>query len=385
MSNKKIIRVTTVAGSLRILLKGQLSYMNQFYDVIGVSSKDRLLAEVTEIEGIRTEGIDMTRKITPFKDLRAVWQLYVFFRKEKPAIVHTHTPKAGTLGLLAALFAGVPNRLHTIAGLPLMEATGKKRMLLNAVEKITYACATKVYPNSKGLDEFVKKEKFTKSSKLKVIGEGSSNGVNVSHFNPALISENDRVDLKKSLNIAEDETILIYLGRIVNDKGIHELVDAFVSIAAKFPKVTLIIAGTPEKELDPIKPKTDELLNTHPKIKLVGWIEDVRPYLAISDVMVFPSYREGFPNVVMQAGAMGIPVIASNINGSNEIIISGENGVIVPVKNTELLEKAIADFIVAEPKPYSSEKYRKMIIDRYDQKLIWQLLHNEYEALLKNS
>ncbi|MEP2240117.1 MAG: glycosyltransferase, partial [Maribacter sp.] len=184
MSNKKIIRVTTVASSLKILLKGQLSYMNQFYDIIGVSSKDPMLDEVTEIEGIPTKGIDMTRKITPFKDLRAVWQLYTYFRKEKPAIVHTHTPKAGTLGLLAALLAGVPNRLHTIAGLPLMEATGKKRILLNTVEKITYACATKVYPNSKGLDEFVKKEKFTKPSKLKVIGEGSSNGVSIEHFDP---------------------------------------------------------------------------------------------------------------------------------------------------------------------------------------------------------
>ena len=384
MSNKKIIRVTTVASSLKILLKGQLSYMNQFYDVIGVSSKDPVLAEVTKIEGVRTKGIDMTRKITPFKDLRAVWQLYVFFRKEKPAIVHTHTPKAGTLGLLAALFAGVPNRLHTIAGLPLMEATGKKRMLLNAVEKITYACATKVYPNSKGLDIFVKQEKFTKPNKLKVIGEGSSNGVNIEHFDPALFSEKEKIDLKNSLNIGADEIVLIFLGRIVNDKGIHELVDAFVNVAAKFDNVTLIIGGTPERDLDPIKPNTEELLNTHPKIKMAGWIEDVRPYLAIADVMVFPSYREGFPNVVMQAGAMGVPVIASDINGSNEIIISGENGVIVPVKNTELLEKAITVFIEANPKPYAPEKCRQMIIDRYDQKLIWQLLHNEYESLLKD-
>ena len=384
MSNKKIIRVTTVASSLKILLKGQLSYMNQFYDVIGVSSKDPVLAEVTKIEGVRTKGIDMTRKITPFKDLRAVWQLYTFFRKEKPIIVHTHTPKAGTLGLLAALLAGVPNRLHTIAGLPLMEATGKKRMLLNAVEKITYACATKVYPNSKGLDTFVKQEKFTKPSKLKVIGEGSSNGVNIEHFDPALFYENDKNNLKNSLNIGADEIVLIFLGRIVNDKGIHELVDAFVNVAAKFDNVTLIIGGTPEKDLDPIKPNTEELLNTHPKIKMAGWIEDVRPYLAIADVMVFPSYREGFPNVVMQAGAMGVPVIASDINGSNEIIISGENGVIVPVKNTELLEKAITVFIEANPKPYAPEKCRQMIIDRYDQKLIWQLLHNEYESLLKD-
>ncbi|WP_405415803.1 glycosyltransferase family 4 protein [Maribacter sp. Asnod1-A12] len=384
MSKKKIIRITTVSSSLKILLKGQLSYMNQFYEVIGVSSNGPELIEVTKREGIRTEGIEMTRKITPLKDLQAVWRLYFFLKKEKPEIVHTHTPKAGTIGLLAALLARVPNRLHTIAGLPLMEATGAKRVLLNFVEKFTYACATKVYPNSKGIDQFVKKEGFTKSIKLKVIGEGSSNGIDITHFDPSLISDTEKIDLKNSLHINETEKILIFLGRIVNDKGIHELVDAFVKAQQAYSNVTLIVGGLQEKELDPIKLQTEKILQSHPKIKLIGWINDVRPYLAISNAMVFPSYREGFPNVVMQAGAMGIPVIASDINGCNEIIINNENGIIVPVKNTKLLELAISNFLKQKISPYSPQKCRDLIINRYDQKLIWQGLRKEYNSLLEN-
>jgi glycosyltransferase involved in cell wall biosynthesis len=381
MGRKKIIRVTTVASSLKILLKGQLSYMNQFYEIIGVASKHPMLDEVTEQEGIRTIGIEMTRQITPLKDLKAVWHLYRLFRKEKPEIVHTHTPKAGTLGLLAAYIAGVPNRLHTIAGLPLMEATGKKRTLLITVEKITYACANKIYPNSKGLDEFVKKQRFAKADKFLVIGDGSSNGINMDHFNPTLFTNEQKNTLRKELNIPHSERVLIYLGRIVNDKGIHELIDAFVNISSEFKNVTLIIGGDYERDLDPISPKAEKILNTHPKIKLLGWLKDVRPYLSMAEVMIFPSYREGFPNVVMQAGAMGIPVIASDINGCNEIIIDDVNGYIVLPKDSYQLQEKIKKYLDRE-NPFSLEVCRKLIMDRYDQKLIWQLLHKEYEQIL---
>ncbi len=381
MEHKKIIRVTTVASSLKVLLKGQLSYMNQFYEVIGISSNKKVLDEVTLQEGIKTIEINMTRKITPLKDLKAVWQLYRLFKKEKPDIVHTHTPKAGTLGLLAAFFAGVPHRLHTIAGLPLMEAKGKKRVLLNLVEKITYACATKIYPNSKGLDNFVRKEGFTKAEKLHVIGDGSSNGINIEHFNPTLFTKEQNEALRSSLNIPTSERVLVYLGRIVNDKGIHELIDAFVNISKEFENVTLLIGGDYERDLDPISPKTEKILNTHPKIKLLGWLKDVRPYLAISEAMIFPSYREGFPNVVMQAGAMGIPVIATDINGCNEIIVDGVNGYIVPPKDSYQLEEKTRIYLNRDL-PFSSEICRKMIVDRYDQKRIWKLLHEEYIHIL---
>jgi len=385
MEKVKIIRITTVASSLKILLKGQLSYMNQFYDIVGVSENKAMLQEVTEQEGIRTHEVPMTRKITPVADLKSLWQLYTFLKKEQPKIIHTHTPKAGTLGLLAGLLAGVPNRLHTIAGLPLMEATGAKRTLLNIVEKITYACATKVYPNSMGLETFALKEGFASAEKLYVIGQGSSNGINVEHFNPALFSDEANNTLKESLQIAKGERVLVFLGRLVADKGIHELIDAFVLVNKKFPNTTLLLGGDYERDLDPLRPETEQLMNTHPKIKALGHLKDVRPYLAIADVFVFPSYREGFPNVVMQAGAMGIPCIVSDINGCNEIIVEGKNGTIVPPKSAKDLEHAIVQFLASDSNSYTKSLCRSMIVDRYDQRLIWKLLRMEYEECLSNS
>ena len=175
---KKIIRITTIPESLGGLLTGQLKFMSQHFEVVGVSSKSKgVLENVGKREGIRVIPVKMTRTMTPLKDLRATWQLYKTYKKEKPFIVHSHTPKAGTVGMLAAYFARVPHRLHTIAGLPLLEAKGNKRKVLNLVEKITYACATKIYPNSYGLKQIILDHKFTSEKKLKVIGNGSSNGI----------------------------------------------------------------------------------------------------------------------------------------------------------------------------------------------------------------
>ena len=180
---KKIIRVATHLGSLENLLRGQLRFMSNYYKIIGVGSKGELENNNTVVdklannEGVDVVPLEMTREITPFKDLKALYQLYKLFKKEKPFIVHSHTPKAGTLSMIAAKMAKVPHRLHTVAGLPLIEASGVKRKILNYVEKITYSSATKVYPNSKGLKDFIIDSGFTTSKKLKVIGFGSSNGI----------------------------------------------------------------------------------------------------------------------------------------------------------------------------------------------------------------
>lgn len=377
---KKVIRVTTVPASLSNLLRGQLHFMNSYYEMIGISSAGELLDEVEKVQKIRVIPVEMTRKITPIKDLKSVISLYKIFKKEKPFIVHSHTPKAGTAAMLAAKLAGVPNRLHTIAGLPLLEATGSKRKLLNFVEKITYACATKIYPNSKGLNKIILDHKFTTEKKLKVIGEGSSNGIDTNHFNPHLYSTESKQELKLSLGITENDIVFLYVGRLVKDKGINELIESFEKISDYKKNVKLLLVGTYERELDPVFPKTEAAINNNSKIIMVGWQTDVRPYFSISNVLAFPSYREGFPNVVMQAGAMGLFSIVTDINGCNEIIIEGENGVIIPTKD----EKALYDKMVLicdkklEIKP---PHCRSLIQNRYEQNYIWNELLKEYRML----
>lgn len=379
---KKILRITTVPISLKILLKGQHRYMTQNgLEVIGVASTGKELFDVQETEGIRVVTLNMTRTIAPFKDFVSLWHMYQLCKKEKPIIVHSHTPKAGIIAMLGAKLAGVPIRLHTVAGLPLMETTGLKRKLLNGVEKFTYLFATKVYPNSKGLYDFILANQFTTENKLKIIANGSSNGIDTSHFSPEIITQDECTNLKVKLGILPEDFVFIFVGRLVGDKGINELVIAYAQL--KTPNSKLLLVGPLETELDPLQPEILKEIESNPNIINVGFQSDVRPYFAISDCLVFPSYREGFPNVVMQAGAMGLPCIVSDINGCNEIIIEGENGVIIPVKNAEAIKVAMFKM---RNDVQSCQKLKKnsrtFIQQRYEQQVVWKELLEEYNILI---
>jgi glycosyltransferase involved in cell wall biosynthesis len=384
MISPKLIRITTIPESLKTLLKGQLRFMcDNGIDIIGISSGGKALSEVKLEEGIEVHEIEMTRKITPIKDLIAVFKLFLFLKKTKPLIVHTHTPKAGTIGMIASKFAGVPHRLHTIAGLPLLEANGIKRKLLNFVEKLTYACATKVYPNSYGLKNIIIQEKFCEPHKLKIIANGSSNGIDTGYFNPTLFSISARLELKKKLNINPQDFIFIFVGRLVRDKGINELVKAFNDYNSYTSSSKLLLVGPYESELDPLERETLEIIENNSNIIYVGFQKDVRIYFSIANCLVFPSYREGFPNVVMQAGAMGLPSIVSDINGCNEIIQEGVNGTIVPVKNKEVIVEKMRE--LHENRSFYIQlqiNARNMIIERFEQKTVWESLLVEYRSLL---
>jgi glycosyltransferase involved in cell wall biosynthesis len=378
----KLIRVTTVPISLKTLLRGQLKFMSSYYEVIGISSEGKELSDVSLAEEIRVLPVEMTRKISPLQDLKSLYILYQILKKEKPFIVHTHTPKAGIVGMLAAKLARVPNRLHTVAGLPLMEATGNKRKLLNFVEKLTYRCATGIYPNSKGLYDFIIENKFTERKKIKVLGNGSSNGINTNYFNENLISLEQKSQLNHDLNIKSTDFVFIFVGRLVADKGINELIKAFIRLTEKFDNAKLILVGSFEAELDPLEKVTLEAIENNKNIISVGFQQDVRVYFAISDCLVFPSYREGFPNVVMQAGAMGLPSIVSDINGCNEIIEQGINGTIVPVKNANALYNNMEKMIRDEDwHSILKKRAREMIESRYDQTVIWNAILHEYKTL----
>ena len=387
---KKLIRITTVPISFKVLLKGQLRFMtSNGFDVKGVSSEGEELREIHENEGIVMEAINMSRKITPFQDLKSLWEMWNFLRKEKPQIVHTHTPKAGIIGMLAARLAGVPHRLHTVAGLPLMEATGIKRKILNFVEKLTYSSATRDSPNSKGLYDFILQNNFTQSNKLKIIANGSSNGINTTFFSPEQVSETEKAALREKLNIQPDDFVFVFVGRIVSDKGINELIKAFSELQTaennQLTGIKLLLVGGLESDLDPLNPETLAEINQNRDIISVGFQQDVRPFFAISDALAFPSYREGFPNVVMQAGAMGLPSIVSDINGCNEIIVEGENGLIIPPKNVEKLKEKMLT-LARDKNLYIKlkENSRRMIKNRYEQSMVWKALLEEYEGLLQS-
>jgi glycosyltransferase involved in cell wall biosynthesis len=379
---EKLIRITTIPISIEKLLENQLFFMKDYYDVKAISSDKENLERVGKLQEVSVYPVEMTRKITPWQDLKALWKLYRYFKKEQPLIVHTHTPKAGTIGMIASKLAGVPHRLHTVAGLPLLETKGNKRKLLNLVEKTTYACASKIYPNSNGIKNIITQEGFCKPDKIKIIANGSTNGINTQIFNPEMISNEDQVHLKKTLDIAPTDFVFIYVGRLTGDKGINELLLAFRKIAMEFKNTKLLLVGFFETNLDPLQKDTLSEIKNNAQVIHVPFQNDVRPYYAISDVLVFPSYREGFPNAILEAGAMGLPTIATNINGCNEIIEDQKNGILIPPKDAEALFTAMKKVMLHHSfRSHLKQNARPMILSRFEQIVVWEALLAEYKNL----
>lgn len=380
MAANKIIRTATVAMSLNILLKGQLRYLNQFFDVLAVSGYDADLETVKKREEVSVVSVTMKRSIAPFQDLISLYRLYKLFKKERPIIVHSITPKAGLLSMVAAKYANVPVRIHTFTGLVFPAKKGLFQKLLILMDKVLCWHATHIIPEGAGVKQDLLDYKITKKP-LEVIANGNVNGIDTTFFNSNTISEQQQQNLRNELGIDSSDFVFVFIGRLVADKGINELVRAFLSL--KIPNCKLLLVGPYETE-DPLQPETLKAIQQNDSILSVGFQHDVRPYLVISDCMVFPSYREGFPNVVMQAGAMGLPSIVTDINGSNEIIIEGFNGTIVPAKNVTALSNAMIR--IKEDETWRNQlqsNARSSIISRYEQELVWEALLIKYKEFLK--
>jgi len=381
---RRLIRITTVPISLKVLLVDQLRFMNNHFQVIGVSAEGKELKEVKEKEGIKTIPLNMSREITPFRDIISLVKMIVLLLKERPDIVHTHTPKAGIVGMLASWICRVPNRLHTVAGLPVMEAIGNKKRLLLFVEKITYFCATKVYPNSKGLEAYILENKLTSRNKLTVIGYGSSNGIDTDHFYKSDEILEESLKLKDKYDL-KDSFVFSFVGRIVKDKGINELVSSFDKLSKDFDDISLLLVGNYEDNLDPISEKSKKIIKENQNIIEAGYQSDIRSFLASSDCFILPTYREGFPNVVLQASSMELPCIVTNINGCNEIINHDKNGLIVEPKSEDELYLAMKRFLEDKDLVKTlAQNSRNNIVEKYDRKQFFKYLLKEYEEVIND-
>jgi glycosyltransferase involved in cell wall biosynthesis len=370
----KIARLTTVRSSLNLLVNGQADFFRSkghtYFLASGPCSHTIQDKYYTELPLVRRPNI--------WKDIKSLFATFFWLRRIKPDILHTHTPKAGLIGMIAGFFAGVPIRLHTVAGIPWMETSGILRTIYKFIESLTYIFATKIYVNSKGLHNFLLDEMSFACDKYKIIGSGSSNGIDMNYFSKDAI-----IDCRKSLrqiySLPQNAFIWIYVGRIVKDKGINELIEAFIQMDSNH---TLLLVGPFEDDQDPISDKARTIINSHSNIFIYGFQKDVRPFMKLADALVFPSYREGFPNVPLQAAAMGLPQIATNINGCNEIVLTGVNGLLIPPKNVEALVTAMRRMSKdSNLRLEMSLNSRNSIIEGYSRLVIWSLLEEEYDEL----
>jgi glycosyltransferase involved in cell wall biosynthesis len=368
--------------SLNLLLKGQLEFLNKHFQVTAISGEGDDLQTVAKREGVNIHEIEMHRPISLKQDLKSLWNLYWYFKKEKPAIIHSITPKAGLLSMMAGKLAGVPVRMHTFTGLIFPHKYGYMKRTLIIMDKILCRCATHVYPEGRGVKEDLQKHNIT-NKPLKVIANGNVNGVDVDYYHPEAISEEAKNQLRDCLQIKEDDFVFVFVGRLVIDKGLRELVKAFDALSKNHKKVKLILVGPKENAHNPKKRRMFHTIQQNENIITVGFQEEVRPYYAISNVLILPSYREGFPNAVLQAGAMGLPSIVSDISGCNEIIEHEVNGLLVPKKNHIELQKAMEKMLY-NPSLLKEfyQNARNKVVKSFDKNFVWQELKKEYENAL---
>lgn len=378
----KIIRATTVPLSLNCFCKGELKALNQKYNVIALSSPGEELEEVKNREGVRVIPLPMERRICLFKDVIALCRMVKIMMREKPYMVHSMTPKAGLLCMVAAWMTRVPVRVHTFTGLVFPTTSGILRRVLMLTDSITCFCATHVIPEGEGVKNDLISNRITKKP-MRVLGYGNGRGIDMNYY--FLRGEVKRKVEELQLR-DESKFTFLFVGRIVGDKGINELCHAFYRIHQQDPNTRLMMVGDFEEVLDPVSDDTKKLISDERNgIVTISWKngDELLAYYAAADCFVMPSYREGFPNTVLEAGAMGLPSIVTDINGSREIIVEGKNGMIVPPRNEYALFEAMLKMLTSnKEREYMAGNARKMIADRFEQGFVRKCLYDFYDEIL---
>lgn len=378
----KIALVTTVPETLASILVGQPNYLAKHFDVSLVTSPGSLVERVEENEALAVRTVAMERGISPLKDLISIWHMWRTLRRLRPDIVHSYTPKAGLVTMVSAWLCGVPVRVHTFTGLIFPTATGLRQKILIWVDRLICACATTVVPEGAGVQRDLESYSITRKS-LKVIGNGNIAGIDTAHFSPEASGvQAASAELGARLKLDPNSMVFCFVGRLNKDKGITELCTAFEALAER---AHLILVGGLDHSA-PISNEIQEKIKNNPRIHALGFMDDIRPVLYLSNVLVLPSYREGFPNVVMQAGSMKLPVIATDINGCNEIIEPGLNGWLVPSRDAKALMFAMQE---AMQTPSSSRKRmgeiaRSRVQQQFEQRQHWERMRIFYQGLLSD-
>ncbi|MGH9599027.1 MAG: glycosyltransferase family 4 protein [Terracidiphilus sp.] len=361
-----------------LVLKGRLRTLREAgFRVTLVSSPGGLLDSTARSEGVQSIAIPMERKIAPFEDLVSLARLWLLLRRLKPDMVEFSTPKAGLLGTLAALLCGVPQRVYMLRGLKLETASGLKRAVLLAAERIASACAHSVLCNSESLRAEALALGVAPAHKLRLLGEGSSNGVDIDRFSPGSSG------VRAQLGLAPDAFVIGFVGRLTRDKGLPELVRAFDSIARFQPQAHLLLVGWFDLAEDELENGLRTYIEAHPRIHCTAYVDDAAPYYRAMDVMVLPSLREGFPNVVLEAASAGVPVIATLCTGSRDSVVPEVTGLLIPPGYPEAITEAVLKLLNdPERRRRMGRAARAWVIEHYVNGHVMGLTVAYYKSLL---
>lgn len=379
----RVVHITTVPESLVSYLRGQIDFLrDRGVDVIAVSSPGDHLDAFAKESHADVVAVEMPRKITPLRDLRSLSSLVKTLREQRPDVIHAHTPKGGLLGMIGGWLAGVPVRIYHMRGLPLETATGWRRALLTATERTSCALATRVLCVSNSLREVALREHLVDPDKIAVLANGSGQGVDATgKFDPARLPADARAATRRKHGIPDDAVVLGYFGRLVRDKGIRELLTAWQILRDAYPKLHLILAGVIE-ERDALPADALTALRSDERIHLLGFDWNTPPLYAAMDVVVLPTYREGFPNVPLEAAAMNRPVVATRVSGCVDAIVDGVTGLLVPPRDADALADALRRYI-EDPalRAKHGRAARERVLLSFRREILWEAIHKTYLEL----
>jgi glycosyltransferase involved in cell wall biosynthesis len=369
--------ITTVPVSL-VFFSGQVQILKSKFDVEVVSSSGEFLTEFSNTETVKSHVVEMERDISIIKDLKSLFEMIRLFSRKKPSFIHGNTPKAGLISMISGWLTGVPRRIYYIHGLRYQGAIGLKKLLLMVMEKVSCRLATHVFAVSQGVKDTLYNDNIT-NKPVNLIGFGSINGIDEHDFS----SNNQSIPTININNrIAATDFVYGFIGRLVADKGINELVSAFLAINSKYENTRLVLVGPYEGHLSRLDVQTQNSIEQHPNIIRYDWQSDVRPFYKLMDIFVFPSYREGFGVSLIEALSMEVPVICSDISGCDEIIKDNETGILVPKFSIDGLAKAMISLMGDKKKRLKlAKKGRSEVIRKYKRTKVCENTLAAYRSL----
>ncbi len=319
-----------------LILTGRLRALREAgFKVTLICSPGELLTQTAEAVDVDVMAIHMSRHISPCADLHSLWKLWRALRRLRPDVVEFSTPKAGLLGTLAAWMARVPNRIYFLRGLKLETASGLKRRILLTAERVAAYAATLILCNSESLRTVAFNLRIVKAEKIRVLGDGSSAGVDLLRFSPG------NSNVRNELSIPDAAQIVGFVGRLTRDKGLPELILALKMILCARPDTYLLLVGWFDASEDALDSQLIAEIRAHPQIRTTGMVVDTVPYYRAMDLMVLPPRREGFPNVVLEASACGMPVITTHSTGARDTVVPEVTGLLIPPGYPEAISEAL--------------------------------------------
>jgi len=365
------------------MLRGQLRFFREAgFEVYVASSPGGGLNRVAVSDGVTAFAIPMEREMAPLRDVVSLWRLWRLMRRLRPDICHVGTPKAGLLGGLAALLAGVPRRFYTLHGLRLETTIGWKRALLTAAERISCLLAQRVICVSESLREKAVELGVVPASKTRLIGSGSANGVDVSRFHPTALRQDGARSVRRNLGLPERASVVGFVGRITRDKGIVELIEAFQLLEDRFSELRLLLVGCFEKS-NPLPVWVETSIRANPLIVHTGFVDDPSLLYQLMDVVVLPSYREGFPAVALEAAAAGKPIVATRVTGTQDAVLDRETGLLAPARNSGSLAGAIGTLLSDKARAKRMGlAARRRVVSEFPSERVWEGLLAIYQKAL---